>query len=221
MSKDRFMGKWLRWLVLIYLVTGAVLLLLIRHGEGVLWLNERHTAFGDLFFKYWTFLGDGLVLGILALLMLFLHYYRFLLLMIAIAFQTAFVHLFKQWLAAGEPRPKTFFADQLGQLNFVEGVKVNAFDSFPSGHTASGFTLVFFLVLSVKNETLRLALFIGAVLVGISRIYLLQHFMVDVYVGSLFGMLSVWIAWRIMDRYKNRSALQRGLLINTRVDKRG
>ncbi|NVJ46415.1 MAG: phosphatase PAP2 family protein [Cytophagia bacterium] len=211
MKSDLF-GVTVHWLAAIYLVLGGILLVSTTHGDMVLWLNAHHSAAGDFFFKYWTHLGDGFLLGAVALLFLFLNYHKFLTFLIAIAFQTVFVHIFKQWLFAGEPRPKLYFQDRLAELNFVDGVTVRSFDSFPSGHTASAFTLAFFLILVAKSKSLRISIFIAAVLVGISRMYILQHFARDVYFGSLFGILSVVLAYMIMAPKSESVKLQKGLL---------
>ncbi len=212
MSRLVFMSKGLQWIVASYIMLVGLLILFKNHGDVVLWFNARHTPLLDTFFKYTTYLGDGLLLGIVALIVLFRNYYSFFVLIIAIALQTAFVHLFKQWLAAGEPRPKTFFADRIGELNFVEGVNVSAYNSFPSGHTASAFVLATFLILITPNKALKVVILIVAILVGISRVYLLQHFLIDIYIGSVFGMLSVFLAWWYMLRYQGKIGLERGLL---------
>ncbi|MFY0591987.1 phosphatase PAP2 family protein [Roseivirga sp.] len=212
MKSDTIFGTKVNWLTTAYLVIFGVVLVMTAHGDIVLWFNKNHNNTLDLFFKYWTYLGDGVLLGVLGLVLLLTNYYRFLMFIIAVAFQTVFVHIFKQWLSAGEPRPKTFFADQIEVLNFVEGVTVRGYDSFPSGHTASGFTLFFFLILIIKNEWARVALFITAVLVGFSRVYLLQHFARDIYVGSLFGILSVLLAYRIFKKQSDNEKLKGGLI---------
>jgi membrane-associated phospholipid phosphatase len=212
MSKPIFINKSLQLLVLIYLLSFGVIVLHNNHGEVVLWTNERHSIFLDQFFKYLTHLGDGLVLGVFAFALLLTNYYKFFQALIAIATQTALVLIFKLWLAEGEPRPKVFFADRINELNFIEGVEVRNYGSFPSGHTASAFTLAFILILLVKNETWRIVIFIAALLIGFSRVYLIQHFMIDVYIGSVFGIISVLVAWKIMLPYQDRVKLQRGLL---------
>lgn len=196
---------------LIFIAFGFYLLF-SDHGQFVLWLNARHQPAADLFFKYWTYVGDGVVLGLLALILLFTNYYRFFTMLVAIALQTLFVHLFKQWLAAGAPRPKNYFSDRLDELNFVEGVVVRSFDSFPSGHTASAFTLCFFLMLMTKKAVNQWILLLAAILVGVSRVYILQHFGRDIYFGAIFGILSVVIAHYLMRKYEDRPKLKRGLI---------
>ena len=212
MNQSTFVNKSLQWLIVAYVVILGLIIVLTNHGDIVLWFNARHTTSLDVFFKYGTHLGDGLLLGILGLILLFINYHKFLTALIAIAIQTVLVHIFKQWLAAGEPRPKTYFADRIDELNFVEGVRVNGYDSFPSGHTASGFVLAFLLITMVKNDMLKIVLFLMAVMIGLSRVYLLQHFAIDIYIGSVMGILSVFLAWNYMKRHQERPKLQKGLL---------
>jgi membrane-associated phospholipid phosphatase len=212
MSRPYLIDKELQWLIAIYLVVLGMITLLTNHGDVVLWINARHTVQGDFFFKYWTYLGDGLILGLVALYFLFTHLFRFYFMLLAVALQTAFVHVFKQWLYAGEPRPKTFFEDQLDQLNFVDGVTVRGYDSFPSGHTATAFTLAMVLIWISRNLYWRFVLFVAAVLVGISRIYILQHFARDVFFGSIFGILAVLLSWQILRKQAWNPRLSKGLI---------
>jgi len=205
-------AKSTQWLTAVVLIGFGAYLLQIDHGDFVLWLNDRHSAFADQFFKYWTYVGDGVMLGLVALIFLLTNYYRFFTMLIAIALQTAFVHLFKQWLAAGTPRPKKYFEASIDQLNFVEDVVVRSYDSFPSGHTASAFTLFFFLMLTTKNAWLQFSCLLAAVLVGISRVYILQHFAIDIYFGAIFGIVSVLLSTQLMKKQEGSVKLQRGLL---------
>lgn len=212
MSRPYVIDKELQWLTAVYLAVFGLLITLTNHGDIVLWINARHTVQGDFFFKYWTHLGDGVLLAVVALYFLATHLFRFYFMLIAIALQTAFVHIFKQWLYAGEPRPKTFFAEMADQLNMVEGVTVRSYDSFPSGHTASAFTLAFVLIWASRSVYWRIAFLAAAILVGISRIYILQHFARDVFFGSVFGIMSVLIAWFIMKRQAWNPRLDKGLI---------
>ncbi len=212
MSRPYVIDKELQWLIAIYLVVLGMITVLTDHGDVVLWINARHTVQGDFFFKYWTYLGDGVILALVALYFLFTHLWRFYFMLLSIALQTAFVHIFKQWLYAGEPRPKTFFEDQIDQLNFVEGVTVRGYDSFPSGHTATAFVLGMVLIWTSKNLWWRFVLFVSAILVGISRIYILQHFARDVFFGSIFGILAVLLSWQILRKQAWNPKLERGLI---------
>jgi membrane-associated phospholipid phosphatase len=78
-----------------------------------------------------------------------------------------------------------------GQLNLVEGIKVHSgATSFPSGHTMAGFALFAFMAFCAPNKKTTGALcFLLALIVGLSRIYLTQHFFKDVYLGAFMGVV--------------------------------
>jgi len=62
--------------------------------------------------------------------------------------------------------------------------------SFPSGHTGNAFALA--TVLSNQYPRLRIPLYLGATLVGISRIYLGRHYPSDVLVGAAIGTFTAF-----------------------------
>ena len=66
--------------------------------------------------------------------------------------------------------------------------------SFPSGHTGNAFALA--TVLSNQYPRLRIPLYLGATLVGISRIYLGRHYPSDVLVGAVMGTFTAFEVMR-------------------------
>lgn len=62
--------------------------------------------------------------------------------------------------------------------------------SFPSGHTGFSFTMA--TVLGQEYPKWRIPVYLGATLIGVSRIYLGRHYPSDVVVGSLIGTLVGW-----------------------------
>lgn len=60
-------GARIFWLLItLFAIAGAMLLMVFSKGDMVLWLDSKHSASGDLFFKHFTYLGDGLT-GLIAL----------------------------------------------------------------------------------------------------------------------------------------------------------
>lgn len=161
-------------------------------GEFELFINQFHYPELDLFFKYITHLGDGSLLAVLLVALLFYNYYLAILTAFTITFQSIIISLFKRWIFKGLERPLAFF-DEGVALNLVDGVDVHSSNTFPSGHTATGFALfaLLFIVIGNRSVIFSTLLFILAFLIGFSRVYLLQHFVIDAYFGAVFGVISV------------------------------
>jgi len=184
-----------------FLIFGGILLVLYPKGEWVVLLNGYHTKIGDNFFKYWTFLGDGIVFALLILFFIFRSYFFTLLTVLSVVIQTIFIQGLKRYVYQDIVRPKLFF-ENFNNFHMVEGVDIHSFNAFPSGHTASAFTIALILSLYLKNKKWSSVFIIVAILVGVSRVYLLQHFFIDVYFGSLLGILSFLIALFILAKSK-------------------
>ena len=91
------------------------------------------------------------------------------------------------------PRPRLFF--EPGQyLYFVDQVSLANNSSFPSGHTATAFAIATVFIIMIKNKKWQLPILAAAVLVGYSRIYLAQHFLMDVLIGAIIGIASGLLA---------------------------
>ena len=153
-----------------------------------LWLTSFQTPNGDVFFKYYTEVG-GSIPFIIAGLALFYNY-RIAVFLLVSQLAVGFVaHILKRlW---NESRPIHYFKENFPDINLhhVAGVRLYSFHSFPSGHTASAFALFLGLSFLTKNKSLQLSYFVLALLVGYSRIYLSQHFALDVLVGSIIGVI--------------------------------
>lgn len=178
-------------------------LLLIDKAEVVLTINYFRTPFLDFFFKTITHLGDGLI--IIPLLFVVIRFKLKWLAIFVIAFilHIIFVHLFKQGFLNGSYRPYMYFQEQgkLELLHFIDGVKIRKFNTFPSGHTATLFFIISFFALKFKNKRTTSLLLVAGFFIGFSRIYLLQHFHIDVYFGVLFGVLATAIAHKYIKTY--------------------
>jgi membrane-associated phospholipid phosphatase len=171
------------WPLLVFAVGGGLGLLFLSKGDAVLWVNARHTAAMDVFFRYATWLGDGLF-WFLALALLTAYRRRFgLLSLLAAGLSALCVQGLKNLLDI--ERPSRYLVGH--DLHFVPGVDVHGFLSFPSGHTGAAFTGFFLLALYSRKPAMGLVCFAGAAIAGFSRIYLVQHFFADVYAGALLG----------------------------------
>ena len=152
----------------------------------------------DSFFRHWTRASEVPTYGLLTLLFLFIRLRQSLLIAL-LGGSAALLSLgAKAFFARARP---VLYLQEHGLLDTLQLVEHYGIDqlytgatSFPSGHTLSAFALFGYLaLLSAHKRWVALALFLTALLVGLSRIYLIQHFLEDVYAGSIFGMgLALW-----------------------------
>jgi membrane-associated phospholipid phosphatase len=78
---------------------------------------------------------------------------------------------------------------------------MNLWNSFPSGHTMAAFGLYAALAFYAKKWYQAFGLFFLALLVGYSRIYLSQHFLVDVIFGAMLGCLAALVGFAGANRF--------------------
>lgn len=188
-------------LFLVYLICGAWYLLTHQHGDEILFLNNNHSSALDLVFKYSTKFGEEIfwVIAILCFL-LFVNYKTAIVGFSIVILETLLVQIPKRLIFHDIVRPQKYFEGKV-ILKVVEGVNVHHFHSFPSGHTGSAFALAMFLTIYTKNKYYSILYFVGAVMVAISRMYLIQHFLRDVYVGAILGILASIIVYYIFENY--------------------
>ena len=171
----------------LFMLLGGILILLQPKATTHLFINQLHNSFFDAVFPYITLLGDGVMLLIVVLIFLFISYRYTLLILSAYAFSSLITQGLKHFLFQNALRPKAFF-DGIATLHFVPNVAIHSFHSFPSGHATSSFALFFCLAMLVKNNAIKFLLFLMALVVSFSRVYLSQHFFNDIYAGSLIGV---------------------------------
>jgi len=195
-----------------YYIKGYIILLSIATFYGIIadkghlvWLlNDFHAPLPDIFFKYITHVGDGIFILIVSACLIFFKYKYAIAGGLSYILSGIPVRILKDWLLNGRPRPKLYY-NMDSALTGVEGVEIHLYNSFPSGHTASVFA--FFCVLALYSTHKRWQLFylLIAILVGISRIFLAQHFFEDVYAGSICGVLGGYLSWYLIEKHGRSS----------------
>ena len=163
----------------------------IPKADGFLLINKFHTTFLDYFFVLFTNIGNGIfVIGITLFMLMRKKTGWACQTVISFLISGLIVQLFKHLMPS--PRPKLFFGSDIS-IHCIHGITGTGSSSFPSGHSASvfAFTTLLCLYFSDKKSPFKLGLFflLMAFLTGFSRIYLSQHFPVDVLAGSLIGVL--------------------------------
>jgi membrane-associated phospholipid phosphatase len=64
-----------------------------------------------------------------------------------------------------------------------------AYNSMPSGHTVTIFAAITPFLLSVKTKWVKITLLLCALIMCFARIYTLNHWLSDVYIAALFGLI--------------------------------
>jgi len=203
-----FLLPWLLWIIAL-----SVYVAMMPKGATTLWINERHTPILDFIFKWLTWLGDGLTVGIICILLLFVQYRAALFATVVSVVNLILTGVLKQYFDV--PRPATFF-DNI-DLHFVEGVRTYYHLSFPSGHTSAAFCIYLSLAIIAKNKYLGLLFFVIAIGVAHSRVYLLQHFEEDLIFGAALAVAeTVIIASLLYSKPLREGSVWNRSLINRR-----
>ena len=184
------MKKYLAFYIpyLIFILTLTTLILLNEKADLHLWLTSFNTPFCDVFFHYFTFVGDWVPYAAVALLLFYRYRMAIFVLVTQLASGLVSIIIKQTW---NEPRPILFFKEHFPtvKLHQIVGEHLHSTHSFPSGHTITAFAFFLSLSFFAKRPSLHFLYFIMALLVGYSRIYLSQHFALDVLVGSFVGVL--------------------------------
>ncbi len=191
-------------LYLLFCFTSLGFILIYDKQNFHLLLNQFHTPFWDTFFKYATFLGDGLMFGILFLLLFLIQRKWPWILVISGILTLIITHFLKKIIFKGVPRPVGDLGTE--NLHLVEGVQMALWNSFPSGHTITAFCIGTILCLHFKKCTSQYLWFSLALIAALSRVYLSQHYWIDIFVGSFIGIAIGFLSTGLFSNLK-RSAL--------------
>lgn len=186
--------------------------LLIEKGQCVLFINGLHSPFLDWFMPVVTNLGDGLIFIPIIIALLFIRFQYCIMALIIMASSGILSSIFKRILFPGAERPRKFLDNSL--LHFVPGVDVHGSNSFPSGHTVTAFCAALFITLLVENRIIGMLCLIAAMFVAFSRIYLLQHFLIDVAAGAVIGCFTTYTVWQIFENNRKPGWMKRRVTID-------
>ena len=174
--------------------------LFIQKGDIVLWITHHYTPFQDWLFSRATLMGDGLAVPIMVLILCFVKFKHAITMSFIGIAHALIINIFKRGLFHHAPRPKNVLPNEL--LHFVPGVDVHGVMSFPSGHTTTAFAVAFFVFLITDKKVIGYISLFAALMVAYSRMYLLQHFYMDVFFGAYLGSLIAYGSYILQERIK-------------------
>ena len=174
--------------IFFFLLLGGVVLLSNSKADVTLWVNSLHSPFLDFLFLKFNIIGDVEFSIICIALILVLKDWRLALKAVCCFIAVMLVTQFMKYiLFSGTLRPILYFPEST--LRLVDGVVQLTTESFPSGHTSASFSIATFFALYKSGRSWNFIFAFFALMVGYGRIYLSQHFITDVYVGMIVGVL--------------------------------
>ncbi len=192
-------------------VFGLILILLcfeIIYGKQALFLqiNAFHTPLLDYFFQYITHLGDGLFFILIAFLLLFIKKGWAVTGFVCYLITSILAQFLKKVIFTGTPRPIKYFEELGINIRTIEGLEVHSWNSFPSGHTITAFAISTFLVLLFRFKKWQYVLAFSTFIIAFSRIYLAQHFLIDVIFGAFLGVVFTFLTYTILYFYLHKKS---------------
>lgn len=174
-----------------FILVGVLSLLLLFYNkvEVELYVNAHNNPFLDIFFRFFTNLGDGLAAVVVSLIFIIFNVRKGIILLTGYLLSGLIIQLLKIFIFADMLRPVALIGNSY-PLHLVEGVKILTEHSFPSGHAGTAFALFFCLAAYTDKKFLHFLALLTAIAIAYSRMYLSLHFLTDVVAGAVVGTIT-------------------------------
>ena len=184
----------------LFLVACGIFLLLTGGKEQaqLAFHNSFYSATGKNIMSIVTAWGEGTLYAVVVIAFIFDRRWKMVFPMLTGAVLSALLVAFlKRLVFAPSPRPLSVLDH--AKILIENTALIPLQYAFPSGHTTTAFVLFTMLALFTSKRVIQVVLSICAILVGISRVYLMAHWFTDIMAGATLGMaialLSHWL-WR-------------------------
>lgn len=185
-------------LLILWLIFLCIPILIFSKENSFIAVNIHRSLFMDILATGFTAMGDGLFV-IALIIILFLCKRRLISINLLASYLIS--GLVAQILKHIFPLPRPFGVIKDHIVYTAPWSHLHTWGSFPSGHTTSAFAAATTICLFTKSKKLKIVVFCMACMTAYSRVYLGQHFIEDVWFGTLFGTLSsifcfmIFLAW--------------------------
>ena len=172
-------------------------------NEAFLYLNTNLGLVADKVFEYCSYLAEGWIWIPYFIVLVGLYKKDKAFILMNFLISTLLTQFAKNFIFTTAMRPMASGLDAT-QIHTVPGVEIHTFNSFPSGHTATAFTLFILTTYLFPN---KYALSIGivyAIVCAYSRIYLAQHFPLDLAGGIFVALLTLPISIFIREKLNKK-----------------
>ena len=165
--------------------------------------NTDGGAFLDQFFKWATWSAEGWVwIPFLSVVVVLLKK-DFKLIILNFLLSTLITQIPKNFIWDKVSRPIAS-GIPLNDIHTVPGVVMHSWNSFPSGHTATAFTLFLLTIYLFPTKRVFAIGAIFAIICAYSRVYLGQHFPMDLGGGMLVAVISMQLSILIHQKISNQ-----------------
>jgi membrane-associated phospholipid phosphatase len=172
-------------------------------NEAFLYLNANLGLVADKVFEYSSYLAEGWfwIPYFIVLVGLYKKDTAFILMNFLVS--TLLTQFAKNYIFNTAMRPMASGLNAT-QIHTVPGVEIHTFNSFPSGHTATAFTLFILTTYLFPNKYALTIGIVYAIVCGYSRIYLAQHFPLDLAGGIFVALLTLPISIFIREKLNKK-----------------
>ena len=183
--------------------------------EALLFLNSFHNDFWDLLMFFIT-RKETWIPFYLILLFYIIRTYRnkSILVVIMLSLTVLATDQISFQLKELIMRLRPLYDPEIMDQVHIFGKKSGLYGYF-SSHAANSFGILTFTTYLFKNKTYKRSVFVWAILVSYSRIYLGVHFPLDILTGALFGYLMGYLFYRLLMFIENHFFIARQPAIKT------
>lgn len=178
----------------------GVVLLWNSKVEIHLYLNQFHSEPTDVIFKYLTHLGDGFAIVGAVIIGFFFNKKFSVQIALSGILSGIIAQFFKLVVFGPVKRPMAYFEGLNQKLHLIEGVDMHTAFSFPSGHSTAAFTLATSIALYTKKPIYQIMILFSGCVIAYSRVYLSQHFLEDIFAGSIIGVLTALVVYWLISK---------------------
>lgn len=114
-------------------------------------------------------------------------------------------HVIRPWIA--RLRPSNLQNPVSSWVHVVDGYRGGSY-GFPSSHASNTWGLVFFMAYLLRRHWLTVFLFVWAMIVCYSRMYLGVHYFGDLVVGAMFGFVGSSVVYYVFQRVSGKKYAQ-------------
>ena len=172
-------------------------------NEAFLYLNANLGLFTDKVFEYSSYLAEGWIWIPYFIVLVGLYKKDKAFILMNFLISTLLTQFAKNFIFTTAMRPMASGLDAT-QIHTVPGVEIHTFNSFPSGHTATAFTLFILTTYLFPNKYVLSIGIVYAIVCGYSRVYLAQHFPLDLAGGIFVALLTLPISIFIREKLNKK-----------------